>query len=48
MIQLDRMTDVLSNSGIELWLITPFFYNDDNLSPVVIAGFGREPRTVFM
>ncbi len=40
----DGVADVISNSGIDLWLIAPFFYNDDNLSPVQIADFGREPR----
>ena len=40
----EGVADVLSNSGIELWLIAPFFYNDDNQTPGQIADFGRTPR----
>ena len=39
----DGVANILSNSGIDLWLIAPFFYNDDNRSAAQIADFGREP-----
>lgn len=39
----EGVADVLSNSGIDLWLIAPFFYNDGNRSATQIANFGREP-----
>ena len=41
--------EVLSNSGIDLWLIAPIFYNDDNqgtaaASLAFLEKLGREPK----
>jgi len=41
--------EVLTNSGIDLWLIAPIFYHDDNQgtaepSLIQLAEFGREPK----
>ena len=38
------VAEILDGSGIDLWLIAPFFYNDDNRSTAQIADFGREPN----
>ena len=35
---------ILNNSKIDLWLIAPTFYHDDNRSAAQIDDFGREPN----
>jgi len=45
----DGAVEVLNNSGIDLWLIAPIFFHDDNYgtaaaSQAQLADFGREPK----
>ena len=43
-VRVEGVPEILANSGIDLWLISPTFYHDDNNGATVSDALGRPPR----
>ena len=43
-VRVEGVPEVLTNSGIDLWLLAPFFYHDDNNGAIVSGALGRAPN----